>query len=251
MMKVVSLFIFSAITLALQSAQAAQVRVAVASNFTAPMQEIAALFEQETGHETILSFGSSGKFLAQIKNGAPFDVFLSADQEKPTVLANEQTTAKASQFTYAIGTLVLWSSDTTREITGPDALTNQPFNKLALANPRLAPYGKAALQTLTALQLKEKTEPHWVQGENISQTYHFVASGNAEIGFVALSQVTENGEIRKGTGWVVPKHYYEPIKQDAVLLQRAEHNDAAHALLSFLKSPAAHAVIRDYGYSIE
>lgn len=242
------------LTLALcysQLVTAAEVHVAVASNFTAPMKEIAELFEQETGHKAVLSFGSSGKFLAQINHGAPFDVFLSADQEKPSMLAAAQGIVADSQFTYAIGTLVLWSADANRVIEGPEALSDTPFNKLALANPRLAPYGKAALQTLVALNLKGLTESRWVQGENISQTYHFVASGNAQIGFVALSQVAENGEIKTGSGWVVPSNYYDPIKQDAVILKHAANNEAAHALIRFLKSPAAHQVIHAYGYSIE
>ncbi|HLV48191.1 MAG TPA: molybdate ABC transporter substrate-binding protein [Aliidiomarina sp.] len=245
------LLFFTVLFTASQVTKAAEVHVAVASNFTAPMKEMSTLFEQETGHKAVLSFGSSGKFLAQINHGAPFDVFLSADQEKPSILAAAQGIVANSQFTYAIGTLVLWSADASLVIEGPEALSNIPFNKLALANPRLAPYGKAALQTLEALDRKELTESRWVQGENISQTYHFVASGNAQIGFVALSQVAENGDIQTGSGWVVPSSYYSPIKQDAVILKHAANNEAAHALIRFLKSPAAHQVIHAYGYSIE
>lgn len=231
--------------------RADEVMVAVASNFTAPMKDIATEFERQSGHKAVLSFGSSGKFLAQIRHGAPFDVFLSADQHKPNALASEGAIVPDSQFTYAIGQLVLWSADEARVTQGSAALTQTDFQKLALANPRLAPYGTAAIQVLEALSIKDSTRNHWVQGENIAQTYHFVASGNAQLGFVALSQVTENGEIKSGSGWVVPNRLYDPIKQDAVQLQRAEDNAAAQALIAFLKSPAAHKIIASYGYKLE
>lgn len=231
--------------------KAGEVRVAVASNFTAPMKSIATQFEQQSGHNVVLSFGSSGKFFAQIQHGAPFDVFLSADQHKPNALASAGAIVPGSQFTYAIGQLVLWSADKSRITKGSAALTQTDYHKLALANPRLAPYGAAAIQTLKALSLKDNTREHWVQGENIAQTYHFVASGNAQLGFVALSQVTENGKIKSGSGWVVPSKLYAPIKQDAVQLQHAKSNAAAHALIAFLKSPEAHKIITSYGYKLE
>lgn len=230
---------------------ASEVRVAVASNFTAPMKEIVKEFERTTTHTAVLSFGSSGKILAQIKHGAPFDVFLSADQEKPNALKAEGLIVPGSQFTYAVGQLVLWSADENRITKGSAALTQTNYHKLALANPRLAPYGAAAVQTLDALSLKGSTRDHWVQGENIAQTYHFVASGNAQLGFVALSQVTENGQIKSGSGWVVPNTLHNAIKQDAILLQHAKNKAAANALIAFLKSATANKIIASYGYKTE
>ncbi|MDK2777139.1 MAG: molybdate ABC transporter substrate-binding protein [Pseudomonadota bacterium] len=224
-----------------------EVMVAVASNFTAPMQEIAAAFAQKTGHKATLSFGSSGKFLAQIQNGAPFEVFLSADQAKPVKLEQAGTAVAGSRFTYAQGTLALWSASAGLD---PQALLQSgDFNKVALANPKLAPYGAAAVQTLEKLGLAEKTRSHWVMGENISQTWQFASTGNAKIGFVALSQIMKNGAVTSGSAWLIPATYYQPIRQDAVLLKKGEGNAAAAALLEYLQSDEVNAVITRYGYS--
>lgn len=226
---------------------AEQVTVAVASNFTGAMKEIAAAFERESGHEVRLAFGSSGKFYAQIQHGAPFQVFFSADAAKPEALEKAGQAVPGSRFTYAVGGLVLWSADSGR-VQGPGTLKAGNFNKLALANPKLAPYGAAAVQVLDRLGLAQATRPHWVQGENIAQTYHFVASGNAQLGFVALSQVTRDGEIREGSGWIVPAKLHRPIRQDAVLLQRGANNEAAQSLLRFVRGDKAAQIIRSFGY---
>lgn len=224
------------------------VSVAVAANFTAPMKQIAADFEKTSGHTATLSFGSSGKFVAQISNGAPFEVFLSADQDKPGALQQQGLSVASSRFTYAEGSLALWSNKTGVD---PQAmLTQGDYRKLAIANPRLAPYGAAALQVLEQLQLTSAATARLVQGDNIAQTWQFAASGNAELAFVALSQVTADGKISQGSAWVVPNHLHDPIKQDAVLLVQGQNNPAATALMSYLQSEAARAVIRSFGYQI-
>ncbi|HUH37621.1 MAG TPA: molybdate ABC transporter substrate-binding protein [Spongiibacteraceae bacterium] len=229
--------------------QAAEATVAVASNFAAPMAELAKHFERETGHRLTLAFGSSGKIFAQIQNGAPYAVFLSADQAKPRALEAAGRVTPRSRFTYAVGRLVLWSADPARVDSDATVLRSGAFRKLALANPRLAPYGEAALQTLTALDLVETTRARWVQGENIAQTYQFVSTGNADIGFVALSQVATDGVISSGSGWLVPANLHEPIRQDAVLLRRGRFNPAAIALMDYLRTDDARAVMQRFGYS--
>ncbi len=225
------------------------VSVAVASNFTAPMRDIALAFQSVTGHEARLSFGSSGKFFAQIQNGAPFDVFFSADQAKPEALEQAQLALPDSRFTYAIGALVLWSSQPDYVGDGESRLREGEFRKLALANPRLAPYGMAAMEVLQALGLIKATQSRWVQGENIAQTYQFVRSGNADLGFVALSQVMAEGKVSSGSSWVVPAPMYQPIRQDAVLLRRGKDNAAALALLEFVRGDQAREIMMGYGYT--
>jgi len=229
-------------------ARADEVTVAVASNFTAAMKEIAAAFEQESGHRVRLVFGSSGKFYAQIRNGAPFQVFLSADSAKPQALEQAGLTVPGSRFTYAVGSLALWSPRADRVTDGAALLKSGDFGKLALANPKLAPYGVAAVDVLRSLQLEVATRSHWVQGENIAQTFQFVASGNADLGFVALSQMQRGGKISRGSAWVVPAKLYGPIRQDAVLLQAGADSAAARALLRFVRGERAAAIIRSYGY---
>lgn len=226
------------------------VSVAVAANFTAPMRQLAAAFEQQTGHRTILSFGSSGKFFAQIKNGAPFQVFLSADDQKPGQLEKDGLTLPATRFTYALGRLVLWSADP-QLITEPDGagiLKTADFKHLALANPKLAPYGGAALETLQNLNVYAALKPKFVVGENVSQTYQFIASGNAKLGFIALSQVLTDGQIRQGSYWIVPTTLHQPIRQDAVALATGKENPAVNALMNYLRSDQAGAIIKAFGY---
>ncbi len=230
--------------------QGAEVQVAVASNFTQPMQIIAERFEQNTGHKAALAFGSTGKLYAQIRNGAPFDVLLAADDAVPAKLEREGLGVSGSRFPYAIGTLVLWSARP-GYVEGQNALANQPYRHLAVANPKTAPYGAAAMATLENLGLTESVRGRLVQGENIAQTHQFVASGNAELGFVALSQVVENGAIGHGSGWIVPSAYHPPIRQDALLLLKGRDNPAAQALLDYLKSDKAGEVIKAYGYSLQ
>lgn len=231
------------------SAGAAEVIVAVAANFTAPMKEIAAAFERETGHKVSLSFGSTGNFRTQIVNGAPFQVFLAADDETPAALERDGYAVPGTRFTYAVGKLVLWSPTLVVDDQGKILETGE-FTHLAVANPKLAPYGKAAMQVLQKRGLATRLEPKIVWGESITQTYQFVVSGAAELGFVALSQVYEDGKI-KGSAWLVPQEDYDPIRQDAVLLVRGKDEPAAHELLSYLQREPARAIIRRYGYSFE
>jgi molybdate transport system substrate-binding protein len=232
------------------AAQAEEVSVAVAANFAAPMQKIAVLFAQETGHKATLSMGSTGKFYAQIKNGAPFHVLLSGDDETPLRLEKENAIAPQTRFTYAVGKLVVWSKKSGFVDAQGDVLRNGNFSHLALADPKLAPYGAAAIETLQALGLLTKLQPRLVQGESIGQTYQFVASGNAQLGFVALSQVMSNDRITEGSAWLVPPNLYEALRQDAVILKNGKDNQAATALMAYLKTEKARAVIRSFGYGL-
>lgn len=231
------------------AARADAVQVAVAANFTAPMQQIAAEFERDTGHRALLSFGSTGKFYAQIKNGAPFQVLLSADDETPARLEQEGLGVAGTRFTYAIGTLVLWSARDDFVDAAGEVLKKNAFQHLAIANPRLAPYGVAAVQVLDRLGLHAALKPRLVQGENIGQAYQFVASGNAELGFVALSQVMKDGRITGGSAWIVPAGLHAPIRQDAVMLAPGKNSAAAQALMKYLRQPRARAIIKAYGYN--
>lgn len=224
--------------------------VAVASNFTKPMTEIAAEFEKATGHTAQLSFGSSGKFVSQFENGAPFEVFLSADEKAPLKLEEAGLAVAKSRFTYALGKLALWSSTENYVDEKGEILAKGSFKHIALADPKLAPYGVATIEILKSKNLLDTLQPLFVLGENISQTHQFVSTGNAELGFVALSQVGENGKITSGSGWIVPQNLYSPIKQDAVLLTLGAENPAAKALLDYLKSAPALAIIKKYGYDL-
>ena len=230
------------------SAHAGEVSVAVAANFTAPMQKIANLFEQDTGHKATLAFGSTGRFYAQIKNGAPFDLLLSADDETPAKLAKEGLAVDASRFTYAIGKLALWSKQPGLVDAQGLVLKSGTFDKIAVADPKLAPYGAAAVEVMTHLGVLNTLRPKFVQGENIAQTHQFVATQNAQLGFVALSQVMADGRLVEGSVWAVPATLYSPLRQDAVLLNKGQGNAAATALLQYLKGDKARAVIRGYGY---
>lgn len=231
------------------SAHAGTVHVAVAANFTAPMKEIAAAFEQSTGHVALLSFGSTGKLYAQIAQDAPFEVFLAADDETPKKLVAEGLAVAGSQFTYAIGRVVLWSADPATVDPAGDVLRTGGFRHLALAQPKTAPYGAAAMQVLRRLGLDQTLAPRIVQGESIAQTHQFVSSGNAELGFVAMSQVYREGRLVGGSAWTVPATLHDPLRQDAVLLGRGAGNPAAKALLAFVRGPAALEVVGRYGYA--
>ena len=231
-------------------ARAGEVSVAVASNFAAPMQQIARAFAQDTGHTAVLALGSTGKFYTQIKNGAPFQLLLAADDETPARLEKEGLTVAGSRFTYATGRLVLWSQ-TPGLVDGQGAvLRTGTFARIALADPKLAPYGTAALQTLEQLGLVAALQPRMVQGENIAQAYQFVATGNAALGFVALSQVMVQGRMAQGSAWVVPAHLHAPLRQDAVVLANGKNNPAALALAAYLKGEKARATIRAFGYEL-
>ena len=231
-------------------AHAAEVRVAVAANFTAPMRQIALAFERDTGHRAVLSFGATGAFYAQVRNGAPFDVFLSADDTTPERLTSEGAGVAGSAFTYAVGRLMLWSAAPGVVDPRGDVLKTGQFERLALANPRVAPYGAAAVQTMERLGVADALRPRWVQGENIAQAHQFVASGNALLGFVALSQVWADGRLSSGSGWLVPADLHDPIRQDALLLKRGQGNPAAQAFMQYLKSEPAQRVIRQFGYDL-
>ncbi|UQY36542.1 molybdate ABC transporter substrate-binding protein [Pseudomonas fulva] len=232
------------------NALADQVQVAVAANFTAPMQAIASAFEQDTGHSVQASYGATGQFYAQISHGAPFEVFLSADDSTPAKLEQEGQSLEGSRFTYAIGSLVLWSP---KEgfVDGQGAVLGKgDFKHLAIANPKAAPYGLAATQTLDKLGLSEAVKGKIVEGQNITQALQFVSTGNAELGFVALSQVYKDGQISSGSAWVVPEAMYQPIRQDALILKKGEANPAAKALVEYLKGPKAAEIIKAYGYQL-
>ncbi|MCC9648131.1 molybdate ABC transporter substrate-binding protein [Rubrivivax sp. JA1029] len=229
-------------------AHAEEVQVAVAANFTAPAQKIAAQFEKDTGHVAKLSFGATGKFYAQITNGAPFEVLLSADDETPAKLEKEGQAAPGTRFTYAIGTLVLWSAQPGVVDAQGAVLKSGHLERVAIANPKTAPYGAAAVETMKALGVFDAVTPKLVQGENIAQAYQFVATGNAPLGFVALSQVFEDGALKSGSAWIVPAKLHQPIRQDAVVLAKGAANPAAKAWLAYLKSEKALTVIRAYGY---
>ncbi|MBF0096932.1 MAG: molybdate ABC transporter substrate-binding protein [Magnetococcales bacterium] len=242
------IFLFFTLLFCAGPAWADVVRLAVAANFTAPVKMIAAEFAKESGHQAELSFGATGKFYAQIKNGAPFDVLLAADAATPSKLVQEGLAVPGSPFTYAIGKLVLWSAKPGFVDPEGAILQSGSFAHLAIADPKLAPYGAAAMETLTALGLREAVQDKLVQGENIAQTHQFVATGNAELGFIALSQVMKSGTISEGSAWIVPAEQYQPIRQDAVILNNGRENAAAAAWMAYLKSARAQAVIRSFGY---
>ncbi len=236
--------------LAVTPALAEQVVVAVAANFVPPFREVATEFEQATGHHVQVAAGSSGAFFAQIKNGAPFDVFFSADDERPKLLEDEGLGVKGSRFTYAIGRLVLWSPDPNL-VKGEDTLRSERFKHLAIANPKTAPYGVAAMHAMQKLEVWEKLQPRIVMGENLGQTMGFIESGNAELGFLALSQVMDPKMKGKGSRWDVSNNLHEPIRQDVVLLTKGKDNPAAKALMEFIGSPQVKAIIERYGYELK
>jgi molybdate transport system substrate-binding protein len=229
---------------------AAEVTVAVAANFAGPFQKLGELFTTDTGHTLKVSVGATGKFHSQIVAGAPFEVLLSADDETPRKLIAEGHAAAGSNFTYARGKLVLWSAQPGLVDDQGAVLASARFAHLSIANPKLAPYGQAAMEVLKARGLAESLAPRLVTAESIAQAYQFVLSGNAEIGFVALSQVAVPGRPATGSAWVVPPSLYGEIRQDAVLLKTAGGNPAALALLAFLRTDKARDLIRRHGYDI-
>ena len=239
---------FAAVVIAAPcAAHAANTNVAVAANFTEPAKEITQLFESKTGHKAILSFGATGQFYTQITQAAPFQVFLSADQSTPTKLVDDGLALRDTLFTYAIGKLVLFSADANL-VKGEQTLRDGQFNKIAIANPTTAPYGAAGVEVMKALGVYQMLTSKVVQGSNIAQTFQFVDTGNAEVGFVALSQVIER---QSGSRWIVAQNLYTPIKQDAVVLKTEADNEAARAFVAFLKGPEALKVIEKFGYGVE
>lgn len=234
------------------TSQAATTIVAVASDFTKPMTEIAAEFEKATGHQAKLSFGSSGKAFAQIQSGAPFEVYLSASEKYPLELEQSGFAVPDSHFVYALGKLVLWSSQPDYVDGKGEVLKTGQFKQLALADPHHAPYGVVAEEVMKNLGVLDTLRPLFVHGENIAQTFQFVSTGNAELGFVALAQVIDikTGKIASGSGWIIPDELHSPFRQTAVLLKKGEENPAALALLDFLKSAPALAIIEKYGFGL-
>ncbi|MAM88347.1 MAG: molybdate ABC transporter substrate-binding protein [unclassified Hahellaceae] len=238
-----------AVLLTLSTTIAAEtVSIAVAANFAAPMARIIEAFEAGSEHQVQLSLGSSGKLYAQISHGAPFEVFFSADQLVPSKLAQAGLALTATQFTYAVGQLVLWSAAEDFVDDKGQVLRLASFDKLAIANPRLAPYGAAAVEVLEALDRFEEVKARLIMGENIAQTYHFVSTGNADLGFVAASQVMRDGKLTAGSGWLVPQSLYTPIYQDAILLKTGADNPAARAFIDFVKTPEARRIMAAYAY---
>ncbi|MFI8372528.1 molybdate ABC transporter substrate-binding protein [Pseudomonas helleri] len=232
------------------TACADDVQVAVAANFTAPIQAIANDFEKDTGHKLIAAYGATGQFYTQIKNGAPFEVFLAADDSTPEKLEKEGETVPGSRFTYAVGTLALWSAKDGYVDPEGQVLKEGTYQHLAIANPKAAPYGLAATQVLEKMGLTEKVKDKLVEGQNITQAYQFVSTGNAQLGFVALSQIYKDGKVSSGSAWIIPEALHDPIKQDAVILKKGANNPAAKALTEYLKGPKAAAIIKSFGYHL-
>jgi len=248
-MKIEKLIIGLIVIFMSEIATAGQIRIAVASNFYRPMQEIARQFELESPHTVLISSGSSGKLYAQIVHGAPFHIYFSADKEKPRALVDNSLADDGSRFTYAIGRLVLWSPMQGRDVES--VMRNAAYEKLALANPRLAPYGQAAVDVLLSLDEDGGTDQsRWIIGESIAQTWQFVNTGNTDLGFVALSQL-RSSDMQAGSYWIVPRHMYTPIQQDAVVLTGHEQPNVVQAFLGFLKGEKGQSIIHDYGYDTE
>jgi molybdate transport system substrate-binding protein len=234
--------------LTMMSAWSAQATVAVAANFAPTLKVLVAEIEKQTGHQYRLVSASTGGLYAQIRNGAPFDVLLAADQAVPLALERDGLTVAGSRFTYATGTLVLWSANAQGVDAQGQVLKKGQFKRLAIANPKTAPYGAAALAALKQLGLENAVHSRLVQGESVGQTLSFIATGNADLGFVALSQVLKNSQLKSGSMWQVPTHLYPPIRQDAVLLRQAAHNAAALALIAALQSKAGKDLLTAHGY---
>ena len=241
---IISIFLFLPLQL-----KADTLIIAVASNFAPILEELVEDFESlYAGSKLVLVSGSSGKAYAQIKHGAPFDMFMSADQDKPSRLVKEGLAHPESLFTYALGRLVLWSADPKLISSSNDVLEKGAFHKIALANSKLAPYGLASEQVLQALGLLRTYRSKWVQGENIAQTYQFVKTKNADLGFISKSQVWKNNNLVSGSAWVIPEHLYSPIQQDAVVLKASKNHELANKVIRFLKSADTRHKIESYGY---
>ncbi|MFZ1747409.1 MAG: molybdate ABC transporter substrate-binding protein [Nitrospirales bacterium] len=233
------------------TAAAEEVRVAVAANFLPTLNEIVTNFQADTSHTILVSSGSSGKLYAQIQNGAPFELFFSADVKRPQLLEEEGLAVKGSRFVYAVGRLTLWSPDSNVvNGDGPTVLSKGRFEHLAIANPKTAPYGRAAEQTLKRMGLWESLKDRIVQGENIGQAFQFVFSRNAQLGFVALSQVLDPKINGSGSRWDVPTSFHEPLEQEAVLLVTGQNHAGARAFLDFVKGDKSRAIIERFGYEL-
>ena len=232
------------------SCWANEVKVAVAANFYKPMQTLAAAFEKETGHHVLLSVGSTGGLFAQIKNGAPFEFFLAADQKRPAALVNSGLASASSQFTYAQGQLALWSAQPDYVDSEGKLLSKADIGHIAICNPKTAPYGAAAVEVLKHLGRYEAHSTHLVEGKSVGQTFQQVSSQAAPQGFVALSQISYNGKLNSGSAWIIPSNLYSPLNQDAVVLTAGKDNPAALALKQYLQGASAQVLIRNFGYKI-
>jgi len=247
------MLLLSSLFLTLTSTQitAGELNIAVAGNFFKPLKKLSIEFEKNTKHKLNLSVGSTGKLYAQITHGAPFEIFLAADQKRVSALVEQKQAVKESQFTYAIGRLVLWSKDPDFIDQTEAALSSPNVTYIAIANPKTAPYGKQAINTLKALGLHQTLQDKLVLAQNVGQAFQYISSGNTQLGIIALSQVTANQKLTSGSAWIIPTHLYQPIKQDAVLLKKGESNPVAQAFLDYLKTPIAIEIIRSYGYEVE
>jgi molybdate transport system substrate-binding protein len=229
---------------------AATLSVATASNFSDTLKRIAPAFEKATGHHLRISAASSGKLYAQIRHGAPYDLFLSADAARPIALEQEGLSLPGSRFTYAVGQLALWAPDPANHGLAQKRLENHQFRRLAIGNPKTAPYGIAAMETLKQLGLWDALVNDAARGENIGQTFQFVATGNADIGFVALSQLIQ-AKIDPAQYWVIPAQHHQPILQQGIILKRSANKKAAERFFDFIKGPAAEQILRESGYLLE
>ncbi|MDB4512090.1 molybdate ABC transporter substrate-binding protein [Arenicella sp.] len=247
-MKIRALFFLLALSVfAMSDATAAEVRIAIASNFRSTMTSLVNIFEARSAHKVIASYGSTGKHYAQILNGAPYDLFFAADEHRPQLLEEQGLLVLNSRYTYAVGKLVLWSPNAMGADLNATSLDNTDVRHIALANAKLAPYGRAAEQVLAALELDKKLTAKLVRGENIAQTYQFVVTGNAELGFVANSQIIASGSQDSGSVWNIPQKFYEPIKQQAVMIKETA---ASRDFYAFMQSDTARNIIRQDGYKL-
>jgi molybdate transport system substrate-binding protein len=247
----VSVWVAALLAAMAQVANAGEVNAAVAANFSEPMQQIVESFQKETGHAVKVSLGSTGKFYSQIQNGAPFDVLVAADDKVPQRLEKEGLAVEGSRFVYAVGKLVLWSAQPGLVDAKGAVLRKGGYGKIAIGDPKLASYGTAAKEALEESGLWNVIQGKLVTGENITQTYQFAATGNADLAFIALSQITKDGKVTEGSWWIVPAHLYNPIRQSAVQLSAAKDKAATQAFLAFLKSEKAKVVIRSFGYELQ
>ncbi len=228
-----------------------EAKIAVAANFLGALQALAPVFEQQTGHRLLISSGSTGKLYAQIRNGAPYEVFLAADARHPRLIEEEGLAVSGSRGNYAVGRLVVWSAEPARVCASQQCLMQPDIRRLAIANPLAAPYGRAAQQSLEAMGVWAALQPRIVRGEDVGQTFQFVATGNAELGLVALSQVFSPNNTFSTRYWEIPQKFYDPIAQDMVLLKQGQSNPAARAFMEFIKTPLARGIIQRYGYGVK
>ncbi len=246
-----SLMLLAVAAIFSSSVNAAEINVAVAANFTAPMKDLAAMYEKDTGNKILASYGATGAFYAQIKNGAPYQILFAADAKTPAKIVKEGLGAEGTNKAYAFGKLVLWSDTPNFVQDNKNFILSDKVNKIAVANPKLAPYGEAAYQTMTAWGNLDKAKDKFVTGDNIGKTFQYAKTGNAQVGFVALSQVYKDGKMTSGSGWVIPADLYQPIRQDVVVLNPGKGNKDVADFLKYIETnPQAKKLIESYGYGL-